>query len=202
MKRIFPILTLAGVLALAACSSATKHEEAPVPPIVGLREASVQFLVDNTRELPLQGSYDWGHTVFRVADLPDIDLTTVDQRIHDALQQTLAAKGFRKTSSDPELLVSYALAVGVGIDEKTINEAHEGTVTAPPTVSKNAGQAIKYRPGTLIIDIVETKTKRLLWRGAIMAEVELGISEPEKQQRCQAVVAELLKNYPKPDKRR
>lgn len=202
MKSFLTILTLAGLLALAACSSTAKHEETSVPPIVGLRGASVQFLVDNTRKLPLTGTYDWGHTVFRVADLPDIDLTAVDQRIHDALQQTLAAKGFVKTNGNAELLVSYALASGVGITEKTLNGAYEGSVSAPPTVSKDSGQSVEYRSGTLILDIVETKTKRLLWRGAIVAEIELGISEAEKQERCQAVVAELLNNYPQPKGKR
>lgn len=198
MKNIFPILMLAGLLGFAACSSSTNHQAVPVQPIVGLRDPSVHFIVDNTRKLPVAGTYDWGYTVFRVANLPEFDLNTADQRIHGALQNTLAARGFVKTNANPDLMVSYALASDASLDEKTLNEAYEGAVVSPPTISGNAKEPAKYRRGTLIIDIVETKTKHLLWRGAIMAEIELGVSEQEKDLRVKAVVAELLKNYPKP----
>jgi hypothetical protein len=197
MKNAFPILMLAGVLGFAACSPQTVHQDAPVPAIVGLRNSSVRFLVDNTRKLPVAGTFDWGYTIFRVRNLPEFDLSAVDQRIHAALQQKLAAKGFVKTSANPDLLVSYAVASDASLDEKTLNEAYEGAVLSPPGAG-NDQESLRYRRGTLIIDIVETKTKHLLWRGAIMADVQLGVTEQEKQLRSQAVVAELLKNYPKP----
>lgn len=198
MKHFFRILMLTGLLAFAACSSQSVHRDVAVPPIIGLRNPSVHFIVDNTRKLPVTGTYDWGHTIFQVANLPEFDLSTADQRIHDALQKTFSAKGFVKATANPDLLVSYALAMDSGLDEKTLNEAYEGTVLSLPKLAGNGQPSVQYRQGTLIVDIVETTTRHLLWRGAIKAEVELGISEDAKQQRVQAVVTELLKNYPKP----
>jgi len=198
MKHAFCILMLAGLVVLAACSSQTVHQDVDVPPIVGLRNSSVHFIVDNTRQLPVSGTFDWGHTIFQVANVPEFDLSTADQRIHGNLETAFTAKGFLKTNANPDLLVSYALAMDSGLDEKTLNEAYEGKVLALPRLASKGQPSMQYLQGTLVVDIVETKTQRLLWRGAIMAEVELGVSDDTKQARVQAVVAELLKNYPNP----
>jgi hypothetical protein len=196
MKRLIPHLLLTGLFFLSACSATTVHRDSA--PIVGLRNPSVHFLVDNTRALPAAGSFDWGFAVFRVADLPGINLSAVDKLIHESLQKVLTEKGFVKTETGPELLVSYALASGSGIDETTLNGAYDGALQAPPSASGNARQPLQYRRGTLIIDIVETQTKHLLWRGAIMADVDLSVSEEQKRLRCEGAVGELLKHYPKP----
>ena len=167
MKRALIFSAFAGLLALAACSTRPAREAVPVTPIAGLHNVSVNFLVDNTRKLPLKGTFDWGYTLFRVANLPEFDLAAADQRLHNALAKTLTARGFVKTSANPDLLVSLALADGTGIDEKILNEAYEGAVLAPPTMAKDPDHALKYRRGTLIIDIVETRTKHLLCQRAV-----------------------------------
>jgi len=196
MKRCMTSLLVAGAISLAACSSPTIHRESS--PIAGLRDPSVHFLVDNTRTLPTAGSFDWGFVIFRVADIPELNLADVDKRIHDALLSALTKKGFVKTDTGPDFLVSYALASGAGIDEATLNGAYHGAVQPPPSASGNAQQQLQYRRGTLIVDIAETKTKHLLWRGAIMADVDLSVSEDQKRLRTEGAIEELLKHYPKP----
>lgn len=196
MKHPISILLLTGSLYLSACSSTTVNQDSP--PIVGLRNSSVHFLVDNTRRLPTSGSFDWGFAIFRVTDLPDLNLSAVDKLIHASLEKMLTAKGFVKTDTGADFLVGYAVASGDGIDEATLNKAYDGVAETPPSASGNVQQPHQYHRGTLIIDIVETKTKRLLWRGAIMADVDLTVSEEQKRLRCEGAVAELLKHYPKP----
>lgn len=196
MRRIQALLMLTSALLWAGCSSTTVHRESA--PIVGLRNPSVHFVVDNTQKLPVAGTFDWGFAVFRVANLPELDLSVVDQRIHGSLEKTLSAKGFTKTNASPDFLVSYALANNAAIDEKTLNGAYDGMVQSPPYVSGNDQKPLQYRRGSLIIDIVDAKTKHLLWRGAIMAEIDMGLTEEQKQRRCNDVIAELLKHYPKP----
>lgn len=196
MKRSTAFLLLAGFIFLAACSTRTFQRESA--PIEGLRNPSVHFLVDNTRALPTTGSFDWGFAVFRVTDLPELNLAEVDERIHEAMLKALTKKGFVKTDTEPDFLVSYALASGAGIDEATLNGAYDGAVQPPPSASGNAQEQLQYHRGTLIVDIAETKTKRLLWRGAIMADIDLSVSEEQKRLRCEGAARELLKHYPKP----
>ena len=52
--------------------------------------------------------------------------------------------------------------------------------------------------GVLILDVVARKSGRLIWRGAIMAEIDLAWPEARKQERCDMAVGELLRYYPRP----
>jgi hypothetical protein len=196
MKSTLSYLLLAGALFLAACSSTTVRRD-PAP-IVGLRNPSVYFVVDNTRKLPITATFDWGHAIYRVANLPKLNLSAVDQLIHESLEKRLVEKGFVKTNAGPDLVVSFALASGASIDEETLNAAYDGALQSPPITSGNAQQSLQYRRGTLIVDIMDAKTRHLLWRGAIMADIDLTLDETQKRLRCEGAVGELLKHYPKP----
>lgn len=198
MKYFLPSLPLAGLLFLSACSSSTTEVRLDSKPIVGLRDASVQFIVDNTRKLPASGTFDWGFALFRVEHLPNVNLSAADKLIHECLKAGMEKKGFTMTEKDPEFLVSFAVTTGAGLDEKTLNAAYEGAEQPLPIASVGNGQPLQYRRGTLIVDIVQAKTKHLLWRGAITAEIDLTLGEDQKRLRCEGAVGELLKHYPKP----
>jgi hypothetical protein len=196
MKHLLFALALTEVCFLSACSSSTVRQDSP--PIVGLRNPSVQFLVDNTKPLPATGRFDWGFGLFHVERLPKLDLSAVDKLIHESLLKTLEKKGFVKTDAAPDFLVSYALTSGANLDETELDEAYGDAAKSMPHASGNPAKPDQYRQGTLIIDIVEAKTKHLLWRGAILADIEVGLSDEQKRARCQGAVDELLRHYPKP----
>jgi hypothetical protein len=50
----------------------------------------------------------------------------------------------------------------------------------------------------VIVDVVDRKAKQLLWRGAIMVEIDLSWPSERKQERCTAAINELLRYYPRP----
>lgn len=52
----------------------------------------------------------------------------------------------------------------------------------------------------LIVDVVDRKAKHLMWRGAILAEIDMAWPETRKQERCDAAVGELLRLFPRPPK--
>lgn len=196
MKRLIPVLLLPGLLLLAACTFSSFRRD--VPAIEGLRHPAVHFVVDNTRELPTAGTFDWGFAIFRVANSAELDLAGIDQRLHDALLERLTKQGFVKTGENPEFLVSYALADGDGLDESVLNQSYDSPAQPPPRLAGGAGQPLHYRRGALIVDVAEAKTKRLLWRGAILAEIKEGLNDEPKQARCRGAVNALLAHFPKP----
>ena len=105
-------------------------------------------------------------------------------------------KGLVFTESDPELLVSYALAVGSDIDADELNQAYGDMID--PSFLKMETQ-MHYKRGVLVLDVVERTSGTLLWRGAIMAEIDTNWPEERKQERCNDAVKALLRHYPLPE---
>jgi hypothetical protein len=58
-----------------------------------------------------------------------------------------------------------------------------------------------FEEGSLVLDFVDTKTKRLIWRGSAKAEID-SVDSPEKSTEIiDKAVKEILKNYPPPSKK-
>lgn len=75
-----------------------------------------------------------------------------------------------RTESDPDVLVSYALAAAGEINDDELNRAYSDLLDAPAG-GKEAG--LYYKRGVLILDLVDRKSKHSLWRGAIMAAIDM-----------------------------
>ena len=192
MRKPYYLFFVLVSLLLSSCAS---HPTKPtVGPIPGVSNPSFHILADNTRHLPRSGTFDWGVSYFQVDSDLKVDLAVLDQRVHAALLHELSNKHFTLQKANPQYLVGYAVAGGDSIDEKSLNDAYGEDLKLPPG---KPGTAIKFKQGVLIVDIVNARTKHLLWRGAITAGVDMNVTEDEKQQRIRAAVAELLKHFPK-----
>jgi hypothetical protein len=163
--------------------------------LAGLENFSIHILADRSKEAPVTGSFGWGHSLFKVASMPDLNLSMIDERLHLALISAFTKKGLTLKESEADLLVSYALASGAEINDEELNNAY-GALLEMPVADKES--ALHYKRGVLIVDVVERKSKHLLWRGAIMADIDLSWPEERKQVRCNAAVGELLRYYPHP----
>jgi hypothetical protein len=163
--------------------------------LAGLKNPSVRILVDRAQNAPVSGSFGWGYCFFRVAQIPDLNLSVVDERLHNAMHSELTRKGLVFAETEPDVLVSYALAGGAEIDDEELNRAYGDLLSAPAAGNETD---LHYKRGVLVLDIVDRKSKHLLWRGAIMAEIDMSWPEERKQERCDAAIGALLKYYPHP----
>jgi hypothetical protein len=159
----------------------------------------MRILVDERNPMPKSGTLGWGKSVFRVETSPDLNLATVNERMHDALRAGFKKKGFKVVDENPDYLVSFALAAGAEIDEAELNREY-GDYLQMPAAGTNAVDNLAYKRGVLIVDVVDRKAKHLMWRGAIMAEIDMAWPETRKQERCDAAVAELMRFFPRPPK--
>lgn len=84
-----------------------------------------------------------------------------NQRVQADVDKELAARGFEKTSTRPDLLVHYHVSISQRI---------EGTQVGDTLLERNdcdtreCGPYV-YEAGTLLIDFVDARTKRVVWRG-------------------------------------
>ena len=191
-SKSFGLFTAALAVCLVGCSRKTLTFQPSE--LAGLKSPSIHILADRSRALPVTGSFGWGYCLFRVARQPDGQLGSIGERLQRALLASFTGKGLAYAETEPDLLVSYALASDAAIDEADLNKAYGELLKTPVDVAETS---LHYKRGVLILNVVERKTNRLLWRGAIMAEIDLSWPEERKQERCDAAVNELLRHYPK-----
>jgi len=175
---------------LAACASRRSMDELLVNP-------SFHILVNPEQPGPDLGTFDFETKLFKVADTQNVDLAAADDRICRAIVGVLETKGFRRDTEDPDLLVSYAVALDASISGSDFNAAYaEEFPVAFPELEPH--EELNYHQGTLILDFVGRESRELLWRGAIMAEIDMEVSDADRERRSRHVIEILLAHYPKP----
>lgn len=124
------------------------------------------------------------------------------QNVEAVVDNALLNKGLKKDESDPDMLVGYHFFV----EQKT------RTVTDPPMYGPYLGwgrwgwrgwapgywdwgrtRTETYKEGTLVVDMVDTRSKKLVWRGYI----ENAVSNPSNiTDRLPKEVDKILEKYP------
>ena len=173
----------------------TKPQTLSTEALAGLANPSVHIMVREAQEPPVTGSFGWGYCLLKVQPDAGTSLSLINKRLHSAMHDELTGKGLVFTESEPELLVSYTVAAGSDIDADELNQAYGDMLD--PSFLKMETQ-MHYKRGVLVLDVVERVSGTLLWRGAIMAEIDMNWPEERKQERCNAAVKALLRHYPLP----
>jgi len=136
-------------------------------------------------------TFDW----MQVPEKAGINSLVV-QRVKNAVNAELKAKGLIMTSNNPDFLIAEHLGKkdqvqvtdwGYGYGRRGYRGGHRGT---------GGVSVYQYEEGFLILDFVDAKSKKLIWRGSAKAEVH-NVDTPEKREkRINAAVKEILKKYP------
>jgi hypothetical protein len=175
-KLIFLVLGFVIISGLSACSSYNYYT-------AGI----------NKTNMSQYRSFAWMPPAGKSKNAPAAN-TAADLKIKDAAVASLAAKGLRLQPNNPDLLVTYTATVGRGSKDVYYSPyygndfypgwglgfgwgwgyrpyyygfgypyAYYGGLTA---VDKE-----HYKEGTIIIDLIDTRTKRVVWRGFGVGEV-------------------------------
>jgi hypothetical protein len=189
---IFLIVTMTTVC-LMGCS--TKPQTLSTEALAGISNPSIHIMVSEAQKPPVTGSFGWGYSLLKVPPNAGTSLSLINKRLHSAMHDELTAKGLIFIESEPRLLVSYAVAAGSEIDADELNRTYGEMLDT--TLLKMETQ-MHYKRGVLVLDVVERVSGTLLWRGAIMAEIDINWPEERKQERCNDAVKALLRHYPQP----
>lgn len=187
MKRFLATVTaLAGVLLLAGCSTVETKAD---------WDTGVDF-----------GQYK----TFSIIPAKEVQNPMVRQRVESAIVATLAEKGLAKAGEDADLLVgaygsvssqtqidSYGYGgYGYGYGGAWAHGYWGGGMGMTTTTVR------EVPVGTLVIDLVDAKAKKLVWRGTASSVIS-GSSSPEQmQQKINGAVDKMFYKYPpKPGKK-
>lgn len=169
----------------------------------GCSTLMVSYDYDPQADFSRLKSYAWIPEPRKPTGDPRIDHNTLlEERIQKAVEAQLDAKGYvKKASGTPDFWLAYY----VTLDKKTavtmLNSyygygpgwgwgLHYGGYGLP------AAYTYEYDEGTLILDVVEPATRRLLWRGYATDEVNLSQGPKADEKRINEAVRRLLQRFP------
>jgi hypothetical protein len=120
-------------------------------------------------------------------------------RIEGAVERQMAANGFARAaaSAAPDLLIHYHAAINDRIDVDEIDRRYGycTTVDCQPRVTP---RVTRYEAGTLVIDIIDARTQRLIWRGWAQDSVEDVLGNRERvRQTVEEGVSRMFSTFPK-----
>ena len=172
VRRVFAVISLLPVaLAAAGCA-----------PVIHVRAFTETGVVFNFR------TYSWAADDGVATGDPRLDNNRFFiERVRDSVDRELAARGFEKTErGSSDLVIHY---------HATIAQEIEITPTDRFDHCYNCGSSV-YDAGTLLIDLVDARSSRLVWRG--WAEKVDAVIENQDwmEETIDRVVAQILKRLP------
>jgi Domain of unknown function (DUF4136) len=149
----------------------------------------------------LTTAVDYDHTItwsqfhtYQLVEGTRDPVTFTQKRIEDAINGQLSGKGWQAVSSNPDVLV-YTHTVLT--HQKQWNSTSMGGWGYRGWGGMGGGMATVTETnipiGTLVVDLVNPKTKELVWRGTASDQVS---GSGEDQGKIQDAVAALFKNFP------
>ena len=146
MRRLTGILTILAAAAVAGCATLIVSSHI---------ERGVNFADYLT--------YDWGPPDNLPVGDPRLDNNPFfNDRLQGAIEKGLAARGYERvnTGVEPQLLLHYHASVNQKVD--VYKEDHPYGYCYGDDC---AARVVEFEEGTLILDIVDAATKKVVWRG-------------------------------------
>ena len=175
MKQIFATIIVLGLM--GACSP----------------EIQVRTDFDPDYDLWTYKTFDWGKKVDIEEGLNPLHYNELnDKRIKSAVQTQLTARGYQLSEKDPDLLLHYHIIV-----------ADKSVVTPQPYGYNYSDYWLRmetniytYREGTLILDLMDSRTHNLIWRGWAVSAVESQYDREEIDRLINKVVGRIFREFP------
>jgi hypothetical protein len=117
------------------------------------------------------------------------------KRVVDAVSTQLAGKGLTPVDATgtADLLVAYHATF-----DRNLQISGFSTGWGPYRLAGGSGVARTERilTGTLVVDIVDARTKTIVWRGIASKEVDTNADPAKRERNIQRAAERLFKNYP------
>lgn len=162
---------------------------------VGCASMSVSSHVEPGLDISPYHTFNWA---------PPDALPTPDPRLQNnpfykdhiegAVERGLAARGFTLNTQSPDLLIHYHAVIDRRIDVNRVDQERGYCFD-----DNCQGRVFEYEAGTLVLDVVDAKTQRVIWRGWAQNTLE-GVLDNEDRMAAQIEegVRRMLARFPRP----
>jgi hypothetical protein len=157
---------------------------------------SVSSHVDPTLDAKRYRTFDWGPADTLPVPDPRLDKNPFYQdKVQGAIEKAFAAKGYThaEAGATSDLLIHFHAVIDRHIDINRI-DADRGYCF-------DAGcgtQIVEYEAGTLVLDVVDAKTNRVIWRGWAQKKIDDAKinNEPRLAKDVDEAVRRMLARFP------
>ena len=131
---------------------------------------------------------------------PRINSPFIQKRIIGALHDQLHLKALVAKKDKPDLVVKYHLAI-----KQELESDDSGVAFGIGSSSSHSAFGIMFGSGTgvasvdnlmITIDLVQSGTKKLLWRGSLDSRLAPGITPESSNRLINSMVKEILEKFP------
>jgi hypothetical protein len=133
-------------------------------------------------------------------DLRDLS-TVLHERVFSTIAQYLSEGGMTQVEQDPDVFVAYFTAdrghlrLILGDLDYTYGESFEHGEYWQGGVGTRTPDTFTFEEGTLVIDVWEADTKRLIWRG--IATAALGKTNDKNVEKLEKALAKIFEQWEK-----
>jgi hypothetical protein len=162
-----------GALALSACAT-----------------TNVRSFVERGVDVRQYRTYTWGPADQQATGDPRLDNNEFfAKRMQSAVDRQLADRGFVKVGRTPDLLIHFHANVEQQINPNGADRPYTSCEDCDPYV---------FDAGTIVVDLVDARTHRLVWRGWEEGSID-GVVDNQTwmEKRVDESVAKILKNLPR-----
>jgi hypothetical protein len=141
-------------------------------------------------------TFDWGPADALPTGDPRLDANPFfNDHMQGAVEKQLAARGIELSSSGvPDLLIHYHANVTQRVDVNRIDQQYGYCYAEDCRV-----RVTEYEAGTLVLDVVDFRTNRVVWRGWVQASFVDVIDNPDRLERMiNKAVERMLDQFARP----
>jgi hypothetical protein len=171
------VMLLAPLFVVAACASTL----------------SVSSHVDRNTSFAGYHTYGWGPADALPTGDPRLDRNPLFQdEFQGAVEKQLATKGLTRSELKPDLLIHYHANITERLDVNGIDRGRGycGDLDCGGVVGS-------HEAGTLVLDVVDARTNRLIWRGWVQGPAKKLLDDPgEMARQIRSAVPRMMAPFP------
>jgi hypothetical protein len=174
LTRLTLAAVVLGALTLTACAT-----------------MQVNSYVERGADVTRYRTYHWAPADARATGDPRLDNNEFFRdRLQAQIDRRLGDRGFEKvTAAGPDLLIHYHASVAQEIDANGADQPYVSCEDCVPYV---------YEAGTIVVDLVDARTNRLLWRGWAEGSIDGAIDDQTfMERRIDEAVARIMERLPR-----
>ena len=159
--------------------------------LAGCASLNVSSYVERGIDLRQYRTFGWGPPEGLYTGDPRLDNNRFfDERVRTEVEAGLAARGFEKAANTPDVLVHYHASVTQRIDARELDREYG-------SCENDSCRPYVYEAGTLVVDLVDPRTKKVVWRGWAEGAID-GVIDNQTwmEEKVSEAVARILERLP------